>query len=71
MLYEKDNKPKKQNVPIHIFVYFILFYFLCYNCTYHNVSNIATIFWVTVINNGSGVSCALEATFWDASCWMS
>ena len=41
-------KVKKQSIPNHIFVYFVLFYFLCYNHTYHSVSNIATIFWVTV-----------------------
>ena len=41
-------KAKKQSFPIYISIYFVLFYFLCYNYTYHNVSNIATIFWVTV-----------------------
>ena len=41
-------KAKKQSFPIHIFVYFVLFYFLCYNDTYQNVSNIVTIFWVTI-----------------------
>ena len=42
-------KAKKRSFPIHTFVYFVLFCFLYYNRTYHNVSNIATIFWVTVI----------------------
>ena len=41
-------KGKKQSLPIHILACFVLFYFLCYNYTYHNVSHIATIFWVTV-----------------------
>ena len=42
-------KAQKQSFPIHIFFYFVLSYFLFYNHTYHNVSNIATIFWVTIV----------------------
>ena len=42
-----------RSLLIHIFVHFFLFYFLCYNHIYHNVSNIAMIFWVTVF-------CAME-----------
>ena len=75
-------KAKKHSFPIHIFIYFILFYLLCYNHTYHNVSNIAMIFWVTVhlhnliavvlcfqtfpMRMGEEINKAIE----DAECWF-